>query len=439
MNKFLFILIICPILAQAQPILNKWTMNKDGKKASYWAQTGTPQSPVYSFTNTTDSADVLRVCYTTDSVWVKSPGMTDNMGKYANPGNCSAQNYVHRFPRTPSVPATKTVSPKGGAIGILTNGIPIFGLSNASSWNGSTNAMGPQGSGIWNVEVGKAEGFVLDTAFGAHPQQQGAYHSHATPFRLYKNSASTVHSPLIGFAFDGYPIYGPYGYSTATNAASTVTRLKSGYSLRNITTRTTLPYGVTASQTGPPVNATYPLGTYCEDYEWLASNNGDLDKYNGRTCVTPEYPNGTYAYFVTVDAAGSAAFPYYIGIEYYGAPVTANFSNTGTGNGLTLPNSATTCLTPVRTGILSFNKNTEGVASFSVYPNPTTGHVFLKFNDAEFTDFEVFNTFGQVVYKNNITPHQEVNFELNQKTGIYFVRCRHAVTGVFEICKLIVE
>jgi hypothetical protein len=88
----------------------------------------------------------------------------------------------------------------------------------------------------------------------------------------------------------------------------------------------------TASQTGPAVSTTYPIGSYCEDYAWLSSNGGDLDQYNGRYCVTPEYPSGTYAYFVTVTSAGVAAFPYYIGIQYYGAPATANLIISGTGN-----------------------------------------------------------------------------------------------------------
>ena len=141
-------------------------------------------------------------------------------GSLRRSGTCLTQNYIFRLPRKPTVPTTKTVSPKEGTIGVLLNGIPMYGLSNANSWNGSANVGGQQGSKIWNVEVGKAEGFVLDTAFGAHPQQQGAYHSHATPFRLYKSTPTSQHSPLIGFAFDGYPIYGPYSYSSPTNPAN---------------------------------------------------------------------------------------------------------------------------------------------------------------------------------------------------------------------------
>ncbi|RYZ25773.1 MAG: YHYH protein, partial [Sphingobacteriales bacterium] len=183
-KRFLLSLLMLPAMLQAQPIINSWIMNQNGKLASYWAVTGNPPAaPSFSFTNTTDSADVLKVCYTADSVWVRSHGMTDNMGKYQNPGNCVAQNYTFRFPRNPVAATVKKEAPMVGSIGLLLNGIPIFGLSNANSWTGSTNA-GPQGGGqgVWNVEVYKAEGMVLDTAFGAHPQQQGAYHSHATPY-----------------------------------------------------------------------------------------------------------------------------------------------------------------------------------------------------------------------------------------------------------------
>ena len=35
--------------------------------------------------------------------------------------------------------------------------------------------------------------------------------------------------PIIGWAFDGNPIYGPYGYSTRDDVQSGVRLLKSGY------------------------------------------------------------------------------------------------------------------------------------------------------------------------------------------------------------------
>lgn len=53
-----------------------------------------------------------------------------------------------------------------------------------------------------------------------------------------------------------------------------------------------------------------------------SSTPGDLDASNGRYCVTPEFPSGTYAYFMTVDGAGGGIYPYIVGNTYYGAPAT---------------------------------------------------------------------------------------------------------------------
>jgi hypothetical protein len=53
-----------------------------------------------------------------------------------------------------------------------------------------------------------------------------------------------------------------------------------------------------------------------------SSTPSDLDTSNGRYCVTPEYPGGTYAYFMTVDDFNGAVYPYIIGNTYYGAPAT---------------------------------------------------------------------------------------------------------------------
>jgi hypothetical protein len=374
----------------------------------------------------TDSADALKVCYTADTVWMRSKGVTDNMGKWLNPGSAVAQNYVHRFPRNPIVPSTKSIAPKVAQIGMLINGVAIYGLSNAHSWNGTTNAAGSNGGGIWNVEVGKSEGMVLDTAFGGHPQQQGVYHTHTTPYRLYKNTPASQHSPLIGWAFDGFPIYGPYGYSSPMDPGSAVTRMKTGYSLRNITTRTTLPYGVPASQTGPPVNNTYPIGTYCEDYEWLASNGGDLDKYNGRMCVTPDFPTGTYAYFVTMDAAGVAQFPYYIGIEYYGQPDSKNFPSGPGGNGLSIPSYVTSCRTPGSNNSTAIGGTAGTDAPLRISPNPAPdGRITVQGNGHAFYAVTVLDMRGQKVYSAPLTGGLDHTIQL-PSAGIYLVRCESA-------------
>ena len=75
---------------------------------------------------------------------------------------------------------------------------------------------------------------------------------------------------------------------------------------------------------GPSVD-TYPLGTFIDDYEYI-HRSGTLDQNNGRYCVTPEYPEGTYAYFLTIDQEQQPKFPYIIGENFYSLPVDSNYN-----------------------------------------------------------------------------------------------------------------
>jgi len=132
----------------------------------------------------------------------------------------------------------------------------------------------------------------------------------------------TDHSPIIGWAYDGNPIYGPYGYSNVNGGL--VTLMKSSYKLNS------------SRVDGPPVSS-FPLGFFVEDFTYHENNDDSyLDRNNGRFCITPEYPNGTYAYFVTVnpDSIESSGlfenyklpqFPYVLGNSYYSTPNEFNF------------------------------------------------------------------------------------------------------------------
>ena len=66
-------------------------------------------------------------------------------------------------------------------------------------------------------------------ACNGHPDVSGTYHIHLNPICMYNYTLSTSHSPIIGWAFDSYPIYGPFGYSSANNSNSSITRITSGY------------------------------------------------------------------------------------------------------------------------------------------------------------------------------------------------------------------
>ena len=121
----------------------------------------------------------------------------------------------------------------------------------------------------------------------------------------------TGHSPIIGWAYDGNPIYGPYGYSDSTDDNSAVKILTSGYILdpNSVINR--------PSQ--------FSNGFFIEDYRF--TNAGDLDQHNGRYGRTPEFPNGTYAYFVGINSNSQLpVFPYFIGHTYRANPLTENFN-----------------------------------------------------------------------------------------------------------------
>jgi len=80
-------------------------------------------------------------------------------------------------------------------------------------------------------------------------------------------------------------------------------------------------FGYTTSGIGiRTVQDGYVIGDLVQDYIW-DSGIGTLDAYNGRFSVTPEYPNGTYAYFLTEDGSGIPTYPYAIGPRFYGTPL----------------------------------------------------------------------------------------------------------------------
>ena len=123
----------------------------------------------------------------------------------------------------------------------------------------------------------------------------------------------TSHSPIIGWAFDGNPIYGPYGYEDSTDNQSRVKLLSPGYSL-NTTNLIDRP-------------SSFSPGFFIDDYQYNAS--GDLDEYNGRFCKTPEFPNGIYAYFAGVSTSLVTGklepeYPYFIGNQYRSELIAEN-------------------------------------------------------------------------------------------------------------------
>jgi hypothetical protein len=128
------------------------------------------------------------------------------------------------------------------------------------------------------------------------------------------------HSPILGYAYDGNPIYGPYGYETPLGGP--IKRLSSGYiSELNVNL-----------ELRPPG---FEVGYFIDDYKFIGT--GDLDEYNGRFCITPEFPDGIYAYFSTISVTSSGSgqntpsgtpipmYPYVIGKRFKDVPILDNF------------------------------------------------------------------------------------------------------------------
>ena len=125
--------------------------------------------------------------------------------------------------------------------------------------------------------------------------------------------ATKTHSPIIGFAYDGNPIYGPFGHQDPLDATSSIVRMTSGYSING-------------NRSNGPSLTNYPLGTFVNDYTYT-HKSGTLDQNNGRFTVTPDFPKGTYAYFITIDSNQVPQYPYLLGENFYSLPVDSNYNS----------------------------------------------------------------------------------------------------------------
>lgn len=342
--------------AQLDPSVTSWILNTN----SATGYNGLP-------------SNVQQVQYSANNVYVSCsciPGY--DIGPWqGNPNTPSNQNFVFKITRNPVQNTGTLINTALGHIGVWTNGVSIFNQKDASTY---------LSQGIWHQNAIVVEGSSFDDCLG-HPAGNGEYHLHLNPTCLYDDADNTQHSPIIGFAFDGFPIYGAYSF-TNTDGTGAIKRMESSYRMRSITTRTTLPDGSTASNAGPAVSTTYPLGYYIEDFEYV-QGLGDLDEHNGRFSITPEYPNGTYAYFVTLDSNLDAAFPYILGSQYYG---TVQSGNTGPGSG---HNSVTeTVSTYTTTGIHEQEQN----SGLILFPNPAADKLNIFMENALNSKYTIYIT-----------------------------------------------
>jgi hypothetical protein len=345
-------------------------------------------------------ADVQRVSNDADWVYVESSGLASHqMGPwYWNAttlfGNWPAsQGITFRMPRTPVEKAdAERVNVGMAAQGMWVNGVSFFNQLDGFLYDPVLRAernsgppspdFGQDPALIWVRDAIPVEGPSFD-ASNAHQPPNSEYHYHSNPLALrfqlgdnvvwdsavgrYSESTATkTHSPILGWARDGYPIYGPYGYANCTvgSTDTAVTRMRSGFVLRDGSNGTSdlrvtgrVSVGKWAAQQhklstatadadgrvalaaelhGPAINNYFTLGRYNEDWEFLGDlgqaqgTTFDLDRHNGRSCRTPEFPDGTYAYYTTITSTGTPAYPYTIGRQFRGDPTGGNLTATET-------------------------------------------------------------------------------------------------------------
>jgi hypothetical protein len=439
MKKLLAALILLFYFVQAQaqtnPAIKSWIFNTTGLKGRHYVNgNSTPiQDNVL--------ANVQSVQYSADWSYVKANGIPAYVtGPFldGNPSLATAQTGYFKVPLNPVKNSGTPTNTTGGNIGVFINGVALFDYRDGVAWNPTTNALCggpgnppcPGGMGTtqaWNRDAIPAERAGFDCA-KAHPAM-GNYHHHQNPSafsldlvvisnicNLYPADGlyainETQHSPLLGFAYDGFPIYGAYGHKN-TDGTGGIVRIKSAYKLRNITDRTQHSNGTDVAD-GPIVSTTYPLGYFREDYEYLASNEPDvLDEHNGRFCITPDYPQGTYAYFATVDANWNSAYPYVVGPTFYGVRTASKVQAI---------NEPVTTYTP--TSAVSEKELKD--LNIAIFPNPSGDFFAVQVEGLlrDKMDLRLFDQSGKLMQETEIQPGSTIGY-LDARTlypGMYVV------------------
>lgn len=187
-------------------------------------------------------------------------------------------------------------------------GVTTGPLSLRSNEAGNASGCGPQNSwfelpaySIWHHGAENMAA-VFDSYF-AHGFV-GTYHYHALTHPLQEDDDQTqppsngAGSPVIGFAPDGFPIYGHW----FEDESGSLVRAESGYETYNQNSRTPIPTALHGTPPTPWDIANNPeafasdfgleMGRYEED--WYYAGTGNLDECNGAFDI-----NGDYGYYIT--------------------------------------------------------------------------------------------------------------------------------------------
>ncbi len=221
----------------------------------------------------------------------------DATGAFATP--VSAVSAEFRTPTAPVFAATSTAISLETDNAVLLNGVKVDLLAAGCFGVGDGNIGCNDINQPWRYDPMSPLTMFGTDAHNAHPQPDGTYHYHGNPKALFDQNA-LAESPVIGFAADGFPIFGSY--------------IDDGGQIRTATSSFRLRSGNRPTGADDP-GGSYD-GTFVDDYEYVAGS-GDLDECNGMM------RNGSYGYYV-VDQ-----YPWVL-VCYKGTP-DASFNKAGGG------------------------------------------------------------------------------------------------------------
>jgi hypothetical protein len=440
------------VTAQSNPAITAFIQNTTGLKGRHFV----PGNPTPIQDNVL--ANVQSVQYSDEWVYVDATGIPAYVtGPFldGNPSLASEQTGYFKIPLNPVKNEGTPTATTLGNIGIFINGVALFDYRDGVAWNSTTNSLcggpgnppcpgGPAANQNWNRDAIPAERHGFDCS-KAHPAM-GNYHHHQNPSAfsldllvlsnicdLYPSDGlyvidSTQHSPLLGFAYDGFPIYGAYVFKN-TDGTGGIARIQSGYQLRDISLRTHHADGSDVPD-GPAVGGAYPLGYFREDYEYVGGTSPEvLDAHNGRFCVTPEYPQGIYAYFCTVDANWNSAYPYAVGPTFYGVKSASKVQ--------VIPEPVQTYLPTV-----GVSDGEEEAFRASVFPNPAGEFIAVQVGDLlrEKAEMCLYDLSGRLMQTIEIQPGSTIGY-FDVRTyypGIYLIAARLRGREVFST-RVVVE
>ena len=257
-------------------ITNATLVNRSANCADY---VESYQSTVLDVNNSTIFNGDLTVSLVFDKCVFETnniPNHDFNDGGQAFPNHVSTQDYRFEIIASPVHASQSTNISLNTDNAILLNGVKVDLLAAACFGVGDGKIGCNDINQAWRYDpMFAANGFRVDT-HNAHSQPDGSYHYHGKPNALFNDEDTGSVSPLIGFAADGYPIFGSYFDDNGT-----IRKALSSYQVKN---------GARTNGNNNP-GGTFD-GTYRDDYQYV-QDYGDLDECNGMTI------NGVYGYYVT--------------------------------------------------------------------------------------------------------------------------------------------